>query len=90
MTSVDLRQLSWIRTQWKRFRRVLCICTALAWCICCTGLALSGLENLPIAIGLAFMLLVITVFSSHLLYTIRRELKSLDKQAVKLRAEGHK
>lgn len=90
MTSIDLRQLSWVINQWKRFRRVLCVCTGLAWCICCTGIALSEPEDLLIILSLAFMLIAVTGLSAHLLWTIRRELQSLDKQVVELRAEGHR
>lgn len=36
------------------------------------------------------MLIAVTGLSAHLLWTIRRELQSLDKQVVELRAEGHR
>jgi hypothetical protein len=88
MDSMDLRQIGWVRSQWKRFRSTLCVCTGIAWVICCAGIVLVDRENLPILLGLAFMLAVVTGLSIYLLWTIRRQLQALDKQAIKRRADG--
>lgn len=86
--SIDPRQIVWMRSQWKRFRLILCICTGIAWLVCCAGIILLGREDLPILLSMIFMLLVVTGLFIYLLWMTRRELKSLDRQAIELRAQA--
>lgn len=86
--SIDLRQIAWMRSQWKRFRHILCICTGIAWLVCCAGIVLLGRDDLPILLAMIFMLLIVTGLFAYLLLMTRRELKSLDAQAVELRAQA--
>ncbi len=77
-----------MRSQWKRFRHILCMCTGIAWLVCCAGIVLLGHEDLPILLSMIFMLLIVTGLFLYLFWMTRRELKSLDRQAIELRAQA--
>ena len=90
--SVDLRQITWMRAQWKRFRRILWGCSGAAWLFCCAGILFVGQKQLPILIALAFMFLIVTGVFIYFFYVSRRESKNLERQAIAIRtalAEGN-
>ena len=75
--NADLRQIHWMRTQWKRFRRILWGCTVAAWMLCCAGIILVGAEQLLILVALVFLFFVVTGVFIYLLFISRRETKKL-------------
>ncbi|MFT5091040.1 MAG: hypothetical protein ACI906_000474 [Candidatus Latescibacterota bacterium] len=85
MTS-DLRQIYWMRSQWKRFRHILWGSTGAAWLVCCAGIILLGHEQFLLMLALVFMFLVVTGLFIYLLIVIRRELKALEREAIEVRA----
>lgn len=82
---VDLRQLAWMRLQWKRFRRLLWGATGAVWLVCCSGILLAGEDQLLVRAALLLMLVASTACSIRLLLTIRRETKALDRRAIEIR-----
>ena len=85
MTS-DLRQIYWMRSQWKRFRHILWGSTGAAWLVCCAGIILLGHEQFLLMLALVFMFLVVTGLFIYLLIVIRREFKALEHEAIEVRA----
>ena len=83
--SADLRQITWMRAQWKRFRRILWGCSGAAWLFCCAGILFVGQKQLPILIALAFMFLIVTGVFIYFFYVSRRESKNLERQAIAIR-----
>ncbi len=84
--STDLRQIYWMRSQWKRFRRILWGCTGAAWLVCCAGIILLGEEQFLLLLALVFMFMVVSGLLVYLLIVVRRELKMLERDAIELRA----
>jgi len=84
--TTDLRQIYWMRSQWKRFRQILFGSTGAAWLVCCAGIIWLGQEQFLLLLSLVFMLFVVTGLFIYLLIVIRRELKALERDALELRA----
>jgi len=84
---VDLRQIAWMRLQWKRFRRLLWGALGAVWLVCCSGILLAGEEQLLVRAALLVMLVASTVCSVVLFLIARRETKALERQALEIRAE---
>ena len=84
--SSDLRQITWMRGQWKRFRRILWGCSGAAWLLCCAGIIIVGQEQFLIMVALAFMFLVVTGVFIYLFFVSRRESKDLERKAIAIRA----
>ena len=82
---VDLRQIAWMRLQWKRFRHLLWGATGAVWLVCCSGIILAEEDQLLVRAALLLMLVASTVCSIRLLFTIRRETKALERRAIELR-----
>ena len=83
--SVNLRQIPWMRAQWKRFRRILWGCSGAAWLFCCAGIIFVGQKQLPVLIALAFMVLIVTGVFIYLFYVSRRDSKNIERQAIAIR-----
>ena len=83
--SVDLRQITWMRAQWKRFRHILWGCGGAAWLLCCAGIIFVGQKQLPVLIALALVFLIVTGVFIFLFYVSRRESKNLERQAIAIR-----
>ena len=83
---VDLRQIAWMRLQWKRFRRLLWGATGAIWLVCCGGVLLAGDDQLLVRAALLLMLVASTACSIRLLLTARRETKALERRAIEMRA----
>ena len=83
--SVDLRQITWMRAQWKRFSRNFWGCSGAAWLLCCAGIIFVGQKQLPVLIALALVFLIVTGVFIFLFYVSRRESKNLERQAIAFR-----
>lgn len=84
--ATDLRQIYWMRSQWKRFRRILWGSSGAAWLVCCAGIIFLGEEQFLLLLALVFMLFVVTGLLIYLLVVVHRELKVLEREAIQLRA----
>lgn len=88
---MDLRDLAWMRAQWKRFRRVLSGATGVVWLMCCTGIILMGGEEETqwfwARMALLFMLASSTAVSVWLFFTAWREMRRLHDLAASIRIE---
>lgn len=83
--NIDLRQITWMRAQWKRFRRILWGCSGAAWLVCCAGIILVGQEQFLVMLALVFMFVVVTGVFIYLFFVSRRESKNLERQASAIR-----
>jgi len=87
----ELREILWMRVQWKRFRRVLRVTTVLVWLMCSGGIIFIGAEEenqwFYARMALVLMLIVSTGVSVWLLLLARRELKGLDQMAEDVRQQ---
>ena len=81
----DLRQIAWMRVQWKRFRRILWGCSGAAWLLCCASIILVGPEQFMILVSLVFMFLVVTGVFIYLFFVSRQERKTLEQKAIAIR-----
>ena len=84
--SADLRQITWMQPQWKRFRRILWGCSGAAWLLCCAGIIFVGQERFLVLVALVFLFLVVTGVFIYLFFVSRRESKNLERQAIAVRA----
>ena len=88
---IDLRDIAWMRVQWKRFRRMLGGATGMIWLLCSSGVIFIGGEEehqwFYARMALLCMLIASTVVSIWLFVAARRELKELDRVAVEMQAE---
>lgn len=85
---LELHQLSWLRSQWRRFRSLLLLAVSAVWLLCSAGILLTGEGEFLVTMALLAMLLVSTVVAGWLLWVIRRELRALDQQALEARVAG--
>jgi len=83
---VDLRQIAWMRLQWKHFRRLLWGATGAVWLVCGSGILLTGEDQLLVRAALLLMFAASTACSIRLLLTVRRETKALERRAIEIRA----
>ena len=84
----ELRNITWMCGQWKRFRRTLLGCSGAAWLLCCAGIILIGHDRFPVLKALVFLFFVVTsVFFIYLMFMARREGKNLERKAIAIRAE---
>lgn len=88
---MNLRDIAWMRVQWKRFRRVLGGATGVVWLLCCTGIILMGGEEeiqwFWARMALLFMLASSTAVSLWLFFTAWREMRRLKDLAAEIRIE---
>ena len=85
---LDLRQIAWMRLQWKRFRNLLWGGTGAVWLLCCSGILLVDEGQFLVRMALLIMLAVSTVLGVWFLWTARREIKTLERMAIEVRAEA--
>jgi hypothetical protein len=85
MSETDLRQIAWMRQQWRRFRQLLWGATGAVWLLCCTGIILANEEQLLVRLALLLMLLLSSIYAIRLWLDARREIKGLERQAIELR-----
>ena len=85
---LDLRQISWMRLQWKRFRNLLWGGTGAVWLLCCSGILLVDEKLFVVRIALLIMLAVSTGLGAWLFWAARREIKLLERKAIEARAEA--
>ena len=83
----ELRHITWMCGQWKRFRRTLLGCSGAAWLLCCAGIILIGHDRFPVLIALVFLFFVVTAFFIYLMFVARREGKNLERKAIAIHAE---
>jgi len=86
---MELRDIAWMRVQWKRFQRVLGGATGVVWLMCCSGIILMGNQEevqwFWARMSLLFMLASSTAVSLWLFYTAWREMRRLKALAADLR-----
>lgn len=85
MSESDLRQIAWMRQQWRRFRQLLWGATGAVWLLCCSGILLASEEQLLIRLALLLMLLLSSIYAIRLWLGARGEIKELERQAIELR-----
>ena len=73
----ELRHITWMCGQWKRFRRTLLGCSGAAWLLCCAGIILIGHDRFPVLVALVFLFFVVTAVFIYLMFVARREGKNL-------------
>lgn len=83
----ELRHITWMCGQWKRFRRTLLGCSGVAWLLCCAGIILIGHDRFPVLIALVFLFFVVTSVFIYLMFVARREGKNLECKTIAIRAE---
>jgi len=83
----ELRHITWMCGQWKRFRRTLLGCSGVAWLLCCAGIILIGHDRFPVLIALVFLFFVVTSVFINLMFVARREGKNLECKTIAIRAE---
>ena len=88
----DLKDILWMRLQWKRFRRMLGGALGLVWLLCCSGIVFIGAEDDNEWFAARMALLAMLVASSGvtvwLFIVAQRELRSLRVMADTLRLEA--
>ena len=86
MAAFDLRQIAWMRLQWKRFRRLLLGATGAVWVLCSSGILLAGEEEFLVRIALLAMLVTATGLSLRYFWSAHREIKELERKTIEIRA----
>jgi hypothetical protein len=81
---VDLRQINWMRQQWRSFRRLLFGAIGVIWLFCSVGIIWPH-EQFWVRMSLLFMLLVSTLYALRLLWVTFRSLRDLDRRAAEIR-----
>ena len=84
---LELRHLTWMLLQWRRFRRLVVGATGAIWVICCSGILLLTDVDLVIRLALLAMLVLCTIVCLYLVIVARREIKRLQRQASELRSQ---
>ena len=84
---MELRHLTWMQQQWRRFRRLVLATTGAIWVLCCSGVLILSEEDLIPRIALLLMLLVCTGVAIYLVLVARREIKDLGRQTIETRAK---
>jgi hypothetical protein len=84
---LELKHLTWMQQQWRRFRRLVLGATGAIWVLCCSGVLLLPAEDLIPRIALLLMLLSCTGVSIYLMLVARREIKDLGRQVIEARAK---
>jgi len=86
---VDLRDVAWMRVQWKVFRRILLAATGVVWLLCSSGIILlkddEQFQWFYARMALLLMLVVSTGVSLWLFVVAWRELRHLRRVARELR-----
>lgn len=82
----DLRQITWMSSQWKRFRRLIWGATSAVWLLCSSGILLLGEEDFLVRMALLAMFALSTFAAIYLLLVARRESKKLERLAIETRA----
>lgn len=82
----DLRQITWMSSQWKRFRRLIWGATGAVWLLCSSGILLLGEEDFLVRMALLAMFALSTFAAIYLLLVARRESKKLERLAIETRA----
>ena len=83
---IELRQISWMQQQWKRFRRLIWGSAGAMWVLCGSGILLLSEEAFIVRMALLVMLIVSVVLTIYLLVAARRERKRLDRLMIEMRA----
>ena len=81
---VNLRQIAWIRREWKRFLTTLFVATFGVWVFCCLGIVVVGAEYPMVRLALFFMLLASTGAWAYFSVSSWRELRQLKRLATDL------
>jgi len=86
---LDIRQIGWIRQQWKRFRRLLWGALGGVWLFCCVGILYltEFQEGIALPLAMVIMLVISTVVGAYLHVVVYRRLKELDRMIIERRAE---
>ena len=93
---LQLRDIAWMRLQWKRFKQLLGGATVMVWLLCSSGILYfspAGTETedeLPwfwIRIALLVCLILSTVVGAWLFFSARREIKKLEALGTEMRLE---
>ena len=82
---LDLRQLTWMVQQWRRFRRLVLAATGAIWVLCCSGVLLLPEEDFIPRIALLAMLILCTGVGIYLTVVARREIKQLERLIIESR-----
>ena len=94
----DLRDITWMIRQWKRFRRLLGGATGIVWLLCCGGVIFIGggeeeaaSEWFLTRVAFVVMFIAATGVSIWLFISAWRELRRLEREAQEIRqARGPK
>ena len=84
----DLRQIAWMRRQWRRFLLLLWGATALLWPLCLSGALFLGPEAVPVRLALLAMLALTTGACVRFSREACRRLAELEHQAAAARAHS--
>ena len=84
---VDLRQINWMKQQWRLFRRLLCGAVGVVWLFCSAGILLAPPEYFWVRMSMLFMLVLSTLYAVRLTWVTFRNLRALDRRAAEIRAE---
>jgi hypothetical protein len=84
---VDLRQIGWMKQQWRRFRQLLFGAVGVIWLFCCAGILFAPADYFWVRMSLLFMLAVSSLYALRLTWVAFRSLRKLDRRAAEIRAE---
>ncbi len=92
---LELRDVAWMRLQWKRFRRLLGGATGMFWLLCSNGVLFLPEEEdgetwFWARISLLVCLFCSTIVSLWLYIAARREIKRLERVSADMRIEEAK
>ena len=86
---VDLRDVAWMRVQWRVFRRILLGATAVVWLLCSSGIVLlrddEQFQWFYVRMALLAMLVASTLVSLWLFGAAWRELRHLKQVGTEIR-----
>ena len=88
---VDLRDVAWMRVQWRIFRRILLGATGVVWLLCSSGIVLlrddEQYQWFYVRMALLVMLAASTVVSLWLFVVAWRELRHLKHVGTEIQLE---
>ena len=90
---MQLRDIAWMRLQWKRFKRLLGGATVMVWLLCSSGIIFLPVEETEevswfwARIALLVCLVLSTVAGLWLFISARREIKKLERLGAEMRLE---
>ncbi len=92
---LELRDVAWMRLQWKRFKRLLGGATGMVWLLCSSGVLIlpeeeDGVTWFWARISLLVCLFLSTIVSLWLYIAARREIKRLERVSSDMRIEEAK